>query len=97
MLPNLRLFVITCLDPRVDPAHFVGLELNDATVRRNVGSRVTREVINDLAFPPISPRITVSGDVYDVVAGLVQTVLPAHFSDDLSARQSEPPRGDRTR
>jgi carbonic anhydrase len=147
--PNLRLFVITCLDPRVDPAHFLGLELSDAIVVRNVGGRVTREVINDVAFiaqiaenvlpdgplfevavihhtqcgagaladdtfrrryaerigieestlrehavldpavtvardvgrlrraPSISPRVTVSGHVYDVMTGLVETVLPA--------------------
>jgi len=25
--PNLRLFVITCLDPRVDPAHVLGTEM----------------------------------------------------------------------
>ena len=148
VFPNLRLFVITCLDPRVDPAHFLGLGLSDAIVVRNVGGRVTREVINDVAFigqlaentlpqgplfevaiihhtqcgtgaladdpfrrryadrigaeesalrehavldptatvtrdvehlrsaAPISPRVTVSGHVYDVVTGLVQTVLP---------------------
>ena len=50
VFPNLRLFVITCLDPRVDPAHFLGLELSDAMVVRNVGGRVTPEVINDVAF-----------------------------------------------
>lgn len=50
VFPNLRLFVITCLDPRVDPAHFVGLELGDAIVVRNVGGRVTPEAINDVAF-----------------------------------------------
>ncbi len=149
VLPNLRLFVITCLDPRVDPAHFLGLGLSDAMVVRNVGGRVTSEVINDVAFigelaesaladgplfevavihhtqcgtgaladdafrrryaerigaeestlrehavldpaatvardvallrsaAPISSRITVSGHVYDVATGLVQTVLPA--------------------
>ena len=149
VFPNLRLFVITCLDPRVDPAHFLGLGLSDAIVARNVGGRVTREVINDVAFiaqiaenvlpdgplfevavihhtqcgagaladdtfrrryaerisveestlrehavldpaatvardvgrlrsaPSISPRVTVSGHVYDVVTGLVETVLPA--------------------
>jgi len=149
VFPNLRLFVITCLDPRVDPAHFLGLGLSDAIVARNVGGRVTREAINDVAFigqiaedvlpdgplfevavihhtqcgagaladdtfrrryaerigveestlrehavldpaatvtrdverlrsaPSISPRITVSGHVYDVVTGLVETVLPA--------------------
>jgi carbonic anhydrase len=50
VFPNLRLFVITCLDPRVDPAHFLGLALSDAMVVRNVGGRVTEEVINDIAF-----------------------------------------------
>ncbi len=50
VLPTLRLFVITCLDPRVDPAHVLGLELSDAIVVRNVGGRVTPEVIDDVAF-----------------------------------------------
>jgi carbonic anhydrase len=149
VFPNLRLFVITCLDPRVDPAHFLGLDLSDAMVVRNVGGRVTPEVINDVAFigqiaenvlpdgplfevavihhtqcgagaladdtfrhsyaerigadesnlrehavldpaatvshdverlraaPAISPRVSVSGHVYDVVTGLVETVIPA--------------------
>jgi carbonic anhydrase len=149
VFPNLRLFVITCLDPRVDPAQFLGLGLSDAMVVRNVGGRVTPEVINDVAFisqmvesalpdgplfevavihhtqcgagaladddfrnryaervgaeestlrehavldpaatvrsdverlrsaPAISPRITVSGHVYDVVTGLVETILSA--------------------
>ena len=147
VFPNLRLFVVTCLDPRVDPAHFLGLGLSDAIVVRNVGGRVTPEVINDIAFvgqlaenvrpdgplfevavihhtqcgagaladdgfrqayaerigaeeaalrehavldpaatvaqdvarlrsaPAISPRVTVSGHVYDVVTGRVETVL----------------------
>ena len=148
VFPNLRLFAVTCLDPRVDPAHFLGLELSDAIVVRNVGGRVTPEVINDIAFigqlaenllpdgpwfevavihhtqcgagaladdtfrhtyaerigadetilreravldpaqtirddverlrsaPAISPRVTVSGHVYDVTTGLVSTVVP---------------------
>ena len=149
VFPNLRLFVVTCLDPRVDPAHFLGLGLSDAMVVRNVGGRVTPEVINDVAFigqlaesvlpdgplfevavihhtqcgsgaladdgfrrryaerigadesslrehavvdpaatvtrdverlrsaAAISPRITISGHVYDVVTGLVDTITPA--------------------
>src|SRR3981081_394335 len=148
VFPNLRLFVITCLDPRVDPAHFLGLGLSDAMVVRNVGGRVTPDVINDVAFigqiaesalsdgplfevavihhnqcgaraladdafrhryaerigaeestlreravldpaatvthdveclrsaPAISPRVRVSGHVYDVITGLVETVIP---------------------
>jgi len=149
VFPNLRLLVITCLDPRVDPAHFLGLGLGDAMIVRNIGGRVTREVINDVAFisqiteavipdgplfevavihhnqcgtgaladdtfrrryaerigveestlrehavldpaatvaqdvgrlrsaPSISSRVTVSGHVYDVTTGLVESVLPA--------------------
>jgi carbonic anhydrase len=37
VFPRLELLVITCLDPRVDPAHFLGLSLGDAVVVRNVG------------------------------------------------------------
>jgi carbonic anhydrase len=149
VFPTLRLFVITCLDPRVDPAHFLGLRLSDAMVVRNVGGRVTEQVIDDVAFiaqiaenalpdgplfevavihhtqcgagaladdtfrrryaerigadesslreravldpeatathdverlrsaPAISPRVAVSGHVYDVLTGLVETVIRA--------------------
>ena len=150
VFPNLRLFVVTCLDPRVDPAHTLGLQLSDAMVVRNVGGRVTQEVINDIAFiaqitenvlpdgpmfevavihhtqcgagaladatfrrryadrigadeadlrdhavldpaatvridverlcsaPSLSPRIAFSGHVYDVLTGLVETIIPAN-------------------
>jgi carbonic anhydrase len=159
VFPNLRLFVVTCLDPRVDPAHFLGLGLSDAMVVRNVGGRVTPEVINDVAFIgqlaetalpdgplfevavihhtqcgtgaladdtfrrryakriaaqestlrdhavlnpaetvnrdvarlrsalAVPPRVNVSGHVYDVLTGLVQTILPAAGSKDLNAEQ----------
>ncbi len=168
VFPTLRLFVITCLDPRVDPAHFLGLGLSDAMVIRNVGGRVTPEVINDVAFigqlaedvlpdgplfeiavihhtqcgtgalaqdtfrrryaqrigaeestlrehavldpaatvtrdverlrsaPAISPRVTVSGHVYDVVTGLVQTVIPARSSAARTVEQPQTPHGDET-
>jgi carbonic anhydrase len=160
VFPNLRLFVVTCLDPRVDPAHFLGLGLGDAMVVRNVGGRVTREVINDVAYigqitesvipdgplfevavihhtqcgsaaladdtfraryaerigveestlrehavldpaatvtrdverlrsaRAVSERVAVSGHVYDVVTGLVETVLPAE-RDALNARHEK--------
>jgi carbonic anhydrase len=48
--PALGVVVIGCLDPRVDPAHLLGLDLGDALVLRNGGGRVTREVIDDLAL-----------------------------------------------
>jgi carbonic anhydrase len=149
VFPRLGLLVLACLDPRVDPAHFLGLALGDAIVVRNLGGRVTPEVINNVAFlgqiaenvladgrlfevavihhtqcgsgaladsafrrryarrigadettllehatldpsatvtrdverlrsaPAIPERVAVSGHVYDVVTGLVQTVVPA--------------------
>ncbi len=161
VFPKLRLFVITCLDPRVDPAHFLGLGLSDAMVVRNVGGRVTPEVINDVAFigqlaenvlpdgplfevavihhtqcgtgaladdsfrrryaerigaeestllehavldpaatvtsdvkrlrstPAISPRVAVSGHVYDVVTGLIDTILPAGRGTDRNVERSD--------
>jgi carbonic anhydrase len=144
VFPNLRLFVVVCIDPRTDPAHFLGLDLSDALVARNVGGRVTPEVIDDVAFiaqlaegalfevavihhnqcgtgalvddefrhrygerigvgeaelreravldpvatvrhdvdllraaPEVPDRVPVSGHVYDVLTGLVETIVPA--------------------
>ena len=67
VFPNLRLFVITCLDPRVDPAHILGLGLSDAIVIRNVGGRVTPEVINDVAFiSQIAENALPEGPLFEV-------------------------------
>ncbi len=50
ILPRLSTLVLTCLDARVDPAHIFGLELGDAAVMRNIGGRVTDEVIEHIAI-----------------------------------------------
>lgn len=49
-IPFGQLYVITCIDPRVDPAAIVGAGLGEAIVARNVGGRVTPAVIDDLAW-----------------------------------------------
>jgi NAD(P)-dependent dehydrogenase (short-subunit alcohol dehydrogenase family) len=54
--PHLRLFVITCLDPRVDPAHFLGLGLSDAMVVRNIGGRAPRRSSTTSPSSASSPR-----------------------------------------
>ena len=67
MFPTLRLLVITCLDPRVDPAHFLGLRLSDAMVVRNVGGRVTEQVIDDVAFiAQIAENALPDGPLFEV-------------------------------
>ena len=67
VFPALGVFVITCLDPRVDPAHFLGLEMSDAMVVRNVGGRVTPEVINDIAFiAQIAGNLIPDGPLFEV-------------------------------
>jgi carbonic anhydrase len=42
-------YVITCLDPRVDPSGFLGITPSDAFVVRNVGGRVHGETARDVA------------------------------------------------
>jgi carbonic anhydrase len=49
-LPAAQLVVVSCLDHRVDPAIFLGLQLGDAPVIRNAGGRVTQAVVEDIAF-----------------------------------------------
>jgi carbonic anhydrase len=49
-VPTAQVFVVTCLDHRVDPAIVLGLRLGDAPVIRNAGGRVTPAVIDDLAY-----------------------------------------------
>jgi carbonic anhydrase len=160
VFPTLGLVVVTCMDPRVDPAHVLGLGLGDAVVIRNTGGRVTSDVVAAVAFlgqiaemalpegplfevavihhtqcgaaalvddgfreryaerigadesvlrdwavldpaatvasdvarlrsdDAISPRATVSGHVYDVVTGLVDTVVGAESHTDASGTGS---------
>jgi len=42
--------VIGCVDPRVDPAHVLGLANGDAVVMRNVGGRVTPGALRSWAM-----------------------------------------------
>ncbi|MCG8604466.1 carbonic anhydrase [bacterium] len=50
IIPRFSTMVLTCGDSRVDPAHFLGLELGDAFVFRNAGARVTPDLEIDLAI-----------------------------------------------
>ena len=49
-LPFKSLYIITCVDPRTDPADFLGIEFGDAIVARTLGGRVIEAVIRDLSY-----------------------------------------------
>jgi carbonic anhydrase len=87
VFPTLRLFVITCLDPRVDPARFLDLGLGDALVVRNVGGRVTPEVINDIAFIGLmAERFFPDGPLFEVAVIHHTQCGSAAFADDAFRR-----------
>lgn len=46
--PRLSTLIVGCVDSRVDPVHLLGLDPGDAVVMRNVGGRVTDEVIEHI-------------------------------------------------
>lgn len=65
--PRFGAVVLTCLDPRVDPVGFLGLELADAPVLRNAGGRVTPAVIEDIAFISyMGEKMAAEGPVFEV-------------------------------
>ena len=44
IIPRFSTIVLTCSDARIDPAHYLGLELGDAFVIRNGGAGVSKEL-----------------------------------------------------
>jgi len=49
-IPHQLSYIITCIDPRTEPAAFLGVDLGDAIVHRVVGGRVTPAVLRDVAY-----------------------------------------------
>ena len=49
MMPALQTIVIGCADPRVDPAHVLGLADGEALVIRNIGGRYTPATLQMMA------------------------------------------------
>jgi len=50
MPPGRQLAIVTCMDARLDPARFLGLEEGDAHVIRNAGGLVTEDAIRSLCI-----------------------------------------------
>jgi carbonic anhydrase len=91
IFPKLRMIVLTCLDPRTDPAHILGLNLSDAIVIRNVGGRVTPEVINDVAFvAQLAERAIPDGPLFELaVIHHTQCGAAAFADDDFRRRYAQ--------
>ncbi|MEU8606848.1 carbonic anhydrase [Actinoplanes sp. NPDC048791] len=58
-MPERIPLVITCADPRVEPADFLGVNTGDAGVLRNAGGRVDDRVIEDIAFLAMRLRVRI--------------------------------------
>lgn len=56
LMPTLRAMIVGCVDPRVDPAHILGLKLGEAAVIRNVGGRVTPAMVQEIGMLGTIPR-----------------------------------------
>jgi carbonic anhydrase len=50
MPPGRKVAVLTCMDARLDPAAFLGLQLGDAHVIRNAGGRASEDAIRSLVI-----------------------------------------------
>ena len=50
MPPGRHVAVLTCMDARLDPARFLGLQEGDAHVIRNAGGRASDDAIRSLAI-----------------------------------------------
>jgi carbonic anhydrase len=61
-------YVVSCLDPRVDPSEFLELRLGDATMVRNVGGRISKPVLDDLAYIGyLQKSVVPGGPTFEVV------------------------------
>ncbi len=49
-MPDSPVLILTCADPRVEPAAFLGVGAAEAVVLRNTGGRVTTSVLADIAM-----------------------------------------------
>ena len=50
MPPGRHVVVLTCMDARLDPARFLGLEEGDAHVIRNAGGRASEDALRSLTI-----------------------------------------------
>ena len=87
--PTSGVVVLSCLDHRLPPESFLGLEKGEAPVLRNAGGRVTPAVIQDVAFLAFLAEQMVGGPDTDAlfeVAIIHHTQCGTGFLADASFR-----------
>jgi carbonic anhydrase len=92
-IPNRQVYVITCIDPRVDPAGILGLEFGDAIVERNVGGRITAAVIQDVAWISYLHEVKTPDADWFEVAIIHHTDCGSGFISDPELRHGFAQRG----
>ena len=76
--------VVTCMDARLDPEKFLGLELGDAHVIRNAGGRVSDDAIRSLV---ISERLLGTDEI--VIIHHTECGMLTFRNEDLAAKIKE--------
>ena len=82
--PARKVAVVTCMDARLHPEQFLGLQLGDAHVIRNAGGRVTEDAIRSLV---ISERLLGTEEV--VVVHHTDCGMLTFRNEDLTAKIKE--------
>jgi carbonic anhydrase len=92
-IPNKQVYILTCIDPRVDPAQVFGLRLGDAIVARTVGGRVTPAVLRDLAWISYLHEVKTPGADWFELAVMHHTDCGSGFFADDDLRHGFAARG----
>lgn len=82
--PARKVAVVTCMDARLHPEQFLGLQLGDAHVIRNAGGRVSEDAIRSLV---ISERLLGTEEI--VVVHHTECGMMTFQNEDLAAKIKE--------
>ena len=82
--PRRRVAVLTCMDARLDPARFLGLEEGDAHVIRNAGGRADEDALRSLI---ISQQMLGTNEV--VVIHHTDCGMSSFRNEDLHTKLSD--------
>jgi carbonic anhydrase len=88
MPPARKLAVVTCMDARLHPSQFLGLELGDAHVIRNAGGRVSEDAIRSLVISQRLLGTTEIAVIHHTDCGMLTFTneqLGAKIKDELGA------------